>query len=390
MERLPPLRQFIIKAAARCNLNCSYCYVYHKGDGTWRQRPSVMAPEVFAATVRRIAGHCRASGQRTVRISFHGGEPTLIGARTFDEWCEQLRDALRGLDRVEIGLQTNGTLLDAGWADILKRHDVDVGISIDATPEIHDRFRVDHAGRGSYHSVVRGIDLMCRADLRCSLLTVIPLGADPLTVHRHLASLGSSTVTYLLPDHTYDELAGLKKRYGSATPVADFLIPIFDEWWRSGGGGIRIRNLWNMGRLVMGGASRSEEFGNRATLYAFVDTDGSIQGLDVLRICEPGMHETGLRVQDHEFATLMNADSVAARCIVAPPPICAACRRCPESQTCAGGYLPHRYSRHNGFDNPSVWCADILRLFAHIRTRLGVSVEETESRRQALTTLGSP
>ena len=35
-----------------------------------------------------------------------------------------------------------------------------------------------------------------------------------------------------------------------------------------------------------------------------------------------------------------------------------------------GGHLPHRYSRANGFDNPSVWCADILKVIAHIRHRL--------------------
>jgi uncharacterized protein len=56
----------------------------------------------------------------------------------------------------------------------------------------------------------------------------------------------------------------------------------------------------------------------------------------------------------------------------------------PEQGTCGGGYLPHRYSRVRGFDNLSVWCADLLRLFAHIRKRLGVTVEETIVRRQRL------
>jgi uncharacterized protein len=348
-----------------------------------------MSAEVFAATVHRIMRHCESSGQKSVRISFHGGEPTLIGANTFDGWCRQLRDRLPLGNAVKIGLQTNGTLLDDEWAAVLKRHDVDVGISIDATPKIHDFYRVDHAGRGSYDRVVRGVEQMQRADVPYSLLTVMPLGEDPLDVHRHLMSLGCTTVTYLFPDHTYDELEDLRGRYGSQTPVADFLIPIFDEWWRSGGSQVRIRNLWNIGRMILGGSSQTEEFGNLATLYGFVDTDGSIQGLDVLRICEAGLHETGLRVQDHDFAALFTSDSLAARYIVTPPPLCETCRLCREARTCAGGYLPHRYSQHNGFDNPSVWCADILRLFSHIRTRLGVSLQETEERRRSLETLGA-
>jgi len=347
-----------------------------------------MSSEVFEATIHRIVRHCEFSGQKNVRISFHGGEPTLVGPKTFDSWCRELRDRVPlPPNAVKIGLQTNGTLLDDEWAAVLKYHNVDVGISIDATPKIHDLYRVDHAGRGSYKRVVRGIEQMQRADIPYSLLTVIPLGDQPLHVHRHLISLGCTTVTYLFPDYTYDDLSSLNSRYGSHTPIADFLIPIFDEWWKSGGTQVRIRNLWNIGRMVLGGSSQTEEFGNPATLYGFVDTDGSIQGLDVLRICEAGMHETGLRVQDHDFGALFASDSQAARYIIEPPPLSKTCHACPEERTCAGGYLPHRYSRQNGFDNPSVWCADILRLFSHIRSRLGVSFEETEARRRSLEAL---
>jgi uncharacterized protein len=65
-------------------------------------------------------------------------------------------------------------------------------------------------------------------------------------------------------------------------------------------------------------------------------------------------------------------------------PVPTGCRGCPELSTCAGGYLPHRWSAARGFDNPSVWCADLLKLFGHIRDRLGVRAEETEQRRRAL------
>ena len=52
--------------------------------------------------------------------------------------------------------------------------------------------------------------------------------------------------------------------------------------------------------------------------------------------------------------------------------------------TCAGGHPPARYSQAAGFDNPSVWCADLLALFAHVRKRMGISHEETARRRAAL------
>jgi uncharacterized protein len=66
---------------------------------------------------------------------------------------------------------------------------------------------------------------------------------------------------------------------------------------------------------------------------------------------------------------------------VAPPE---GCRRCPEVDTCAGGHLSHRYSRERLFDNPSVWCEDLLRLLGHLRERLGIPQEETRRRARVL------
>ena len=73
---MPALSPFIIKLASRCNLNCTYCYVYNKADTTWRGRPAHMSVETFQATIERMREHCLASGQRAVSVVFHGGEPT--------------------------------------------------------------------------------------------------------------------------------------------------------------------------------------------------------------------------------------------------------------------------------------------------------------------------
>src|SRR5689334_14701443 len=70
---------FILKIASRCNLNCSYCYVYNKGDSSWASRPAIMSNTVFRAALDRIKRHCDTSGQREVMLAFHGGEPTLVG-----------------------------------------------------------------------------------------------------------------------------------------------------------------------------------------------------------------------------------------------------------------------------------------------------------------------
>ena len=165
--------QFVLKTASRCNLNCSYCYVYNKGNDSWRGRPALMPDRVFAASVQRIRRYCERSGQHTVSVSFHGGEPCLIGPERFAQRCGRLRRELGDRDRLRLVLQTNGTLLNDEWAEVIKAYNVDVGVSVDGAQDVHDAHRVDHGGRGSYRRVRRGLAALTEADVPFSILSVI-------------------------------------------------------------------------------------------------------------------------------------------------------------------------------------------------------------------------
>jgi uncharacterized protein len=375
--------QFIIKIASRCNLNCSYCYVYNKADTTWKHKPALMSDATFETVLERIRRYCLFTGQSVVNIVFHGGEPCLIGAKKFNAWCVRARQVLEDVATVALHMQTNGTLLDDSWIEACSANRVGLGISMDGPAQVHDLFRVDHSGRGSYQQVERAIKLLQSSDVSYGILSVIPLGADPLTVHRHFLALGCTQITYVLPHFTHDTIAPIRRRYGS-TPCADFLIPVFDDWWFNCTADIHIGDLRNMARIIMGGSSRIETVGNEPPLYVFVESDGEMEGLDNLRACKDGMTKINLNVGNNDFQEILQTETMHGKAIYEGMPLPEGCRSCPERDTCAGGYLPHRYSSSRGFDNPSVWCADLLKIFTHIRSRLGVTVQETRERRQAL------
>jgi uncharacterized protein len=373
----------ILKVASRCNLNCAYCYVYNKADRTWQSRPALMSDAIFEATLQRIRRHCILTRQGHIHLHFHGGEPCLIGAKQFDVWCTRAKQILEGVATVDLGIQTNATLIDACWTDAFLKHQVDVGISLDGAQPVHDMFRVDHAGRGSYERVARGLRLVQEAQVPYHILSVVQLGADSVAIHRHILSLGCKSIVYILPDFTHDTIGPVRARYGP-TPCADFLLPVFDDWWFNGTMDVMVKDLWNVARIVLGGVSAIETFGNVPPSYLFVETDGEIEGLDCLRSCEEGISKINLNVLDADFEAILQKDTMHRVAIFEGVPLSASCQRCPESETCAGGYLPHRYSASRGFDNPSVWCADLLKLFSHVRRRLRVPLAETHARRRAL------
>lgn len=373
--------QVIAKVASRCNLNCTYCYVYNKGDTSWRGRPPIMSDAIFTATLDRAHDYAKSIGDRAVSLVFHGGEPTLVGPDRFRAWCVEARERLGGASlKVSLTLQTNGTLIDDRWIEACRASRVGVGVSIDGPPEINDRARVDHGGRGSHARVERALRLLSAGGVEHGLLCVIPLGADPLSVHQHFVDLGAPAVTYLWPDVTHDQIATVLTEFGP-TPCADFMIPIFDAW-HGDPATIDVRDLRNISSVLLGGYSRIETIGNVAPHYFFVETDGAIEGLDALRVCEDGLSATHLNVLTAGFADVRNAGGLHARSIFEGEPLPTACHGCREALTCAGGYLPHRFSSARRFDNPSAWCADLLKLLAHVRARLAVSPNETVAYRR--------
>ena len=378
------ISQVILKVASRCNLNCSYCYVYNMADSTWKSRPPFMSDEVFEATLERIRRNCRNfTPEEEFRIAFHGGEPCLIGVSQFDRWCAKAGEVLNGIVRTRLVIQTNGTLLNSDWAEAFRKHDVTAGISLDGPRPINDLLRVDHAGRGSYDQVERGIRILQDANVRFGIACVIPLGSDPLAVHHHFLKLGCRSITYLLPHFTHDTIGPIRALYGE-TPCADFLIPIFDDWWFNSTMDVKIGDLYNMARIIMGGRSEIETLGNDPPLYVFIESDGEMEGLDNLRACADGISKINLNVRDADFEEIWQTGTIHGPAIFQGMPLPHGCRSCPERDACGGGYLPHRYSEAAKFDNPSVWCADLLKLFAHLRGRMGVTIEETRSKRQAL------
>ena len=361
----------ILKVAERCNLNCSYCYMYQHGDNSFLTRPKFMSDDVFSNVLRRMRDYCELRPTHKMQINLHGGEPTLLGVERLDAMASMAKREL-GPRLAGIVMQSNGTLIDEACIEVLKKHNIQTSISIDGPAHIHNLVRVDHRGQGSHDAVMRGLHLLQATDLFGGVICVINPARSGVECYRFLRSEGVKRMNFLFPDVTHETKASLYGDFGE-TPVADYLIPVFDEWYNEDDPDVRVRFFWSLVRLILGGRATVDSLGNPRMSYLIIESDGSIQALDTLRICEEGLPDTGLNVATHGFDDLEMGSPLAHKLVHQGIPCCAICRNCSEHATCGGGYIAHRYSRHNGFDNPSAWCADILKLFQHVRHAVGIN-----------------
>jgi uncharacterized protein len=360
----PEIRSLIVKLAERCNIKCKYCYLYEHEDTSYLRRPHFMSDEIFDAMLRRAADHCTSRPGASISLTFHGGEPTLVGTDRFERLVERTRTVLG--DRLgRMSIQTNGTLVDRRWARTLAQLGLDVGVSLDGPPDIHDRSRVDRKGRGTWRRVVQGIDCLRCEGVEPAILAVVAPGTSGVDTYEHFLALGIRHINYLLPDVSHDSY---RERYGGygPTPVADYLIPVFDAWFNADDPRIFVALFWDLIERILGGPGLLDVFGNPPLRYLVIETDGSIEALDVLRVCEDGIAASKLNVLDDAFDDLRKATTVFRRSLLGDFALSEICQKCEHREICGGGYLPHRYSRTNGFANPSVWCADLKLLIGHI------------------------
>lgn len=362
------IQALVVKVAERCNLNCTYCYMYNHADRSYLRRPAFMSEEVLEQLIRRITEYCERRKGHRMSLVLHGGEPMLMGTRRFEKFATALQQKL-GSSLESLQMQSNATLVDDDWIAVLNKFSVMVSVSLDGPPETHDMFRVDHAGRGSHERALKGLLRLQDARLLSGALCVVNPAHAGLGIYKYFRSLGIRRMNFLLPDASHDAKKLLYEQYGE-TPVADYLIPLFDDWYNEDDPDVSVRFFEDLIRAVLGGKVQTDAIGNGRANYLVIDTDGTIQALDALKVCHEGLPESGLDLFKYGFDDLDKGMPLLNRIVHEGVPLCSTCQRCPERETCGGGYLPHRYSREKGFDNPSIWCRDLQKLFTHVRRHL--------------------
>ncbi len=362
-----PFRDFIVKIHSRCDLACDYCYMYEMADQSWRERPRRMSTDTAEQTAARIGTHARSHEMTDLALILHGGEPLLAG----HELIWRLTTATRkhsGPDvHVNVHVQTNAVGLTEFYLRLFAELDIKVGVSLDGSAEAHDRHRRFASGRGSHAAVTAGLARLLQDEFRhlfSGLLCTIDLYSDPVETYEALLAFDPPRIDFLLPHGTWDAPPPGRTSDSADTPYADWLIRVFDRWYRSPRTDVRLFS--EIMRLILGGTSSGEALGLAPARMVVIETDGWIEQTDNLKAAYHGASVTGLHVSRDPFDAALMLPGVVARQIGIHG-LSAICRACPVHRVCGGGMYTHRYRSGSGFANPSVYCPDLIKLIAHIQ-----------------------
>lgn len=271
-----------------------------------------------------------------IQFTFQGGEPTLAGLRFFQQFMA-LEAQYRTKD-INVGhsIQTNGLHLNEEWARFLQEHAFLVGISIDGNQTIHDTYRVDASGKGTWEQVASALALLDRYGVETNILCVVSstVAKNPQKVYTSLRKLGNHPLQFIPCLDPMEAERGAEKYSLKPEAYGRFLCNLFDCWYRDwkAGNYISIRTFDDYLRILMQMPPSTCAASGACGSYLVVEGDGSLYPCDFYVLDE---WRIGC-IQELSVADALSS-SVSRRFLQNDSIRPENCRACPYYPICRGG-----------------------------------------------------
>lgn len=243
-KQIPNFHLLVKPTGAVCNQNCYYCF-YHTKESIYPGSRFHMSEELLKVYIKQLI---EAHKTREVALSWQGGEPTIMGLDFFRKTVHYAEKYKKTGQKMIYTLQTNGTLLDNEWCKFLKEHNFLIGLSIDGPQEIHDVYRVDKNGNGTFQRVMQAWELLKKHDVDVNIMCAVHAGNElrGLEVYRFFRDTLGATFIQFIPIVEAAE-SPTPNRTSTLNPSVSmmrfgkFLIEIFDEWFGKDNGRIFVQ-----------------------------------------------------------------------------------------------------------------------------------------------------
>lgn len=378
-----PLYVMLKPAGAQCNLRCSYCY-YMEKSRLYEASPAVMSDELMELFVRQ---YIEAQTQPEVLFTWHGGEP-LLRPLSFYKRTVELQHRYGKGRRIDNCLQTNGLLLTDEWCEFLAENRFLVGISLDGPQHLHDCYRRDARGNGTFSRVMHAIELLEKHGVEWNAMAVVTRQTtdSPQEFYRFFRQIGCQYLQFTpVVERRMERSDGLTltpglTAGGQLTPESvsseawgDFLCSVYDEWVRADVGTIFVQLFDAVLANWVGEPPGICSLSPRCGHVAAMEWNGDVYACD--HFVFPEYRLGNIRSQTLTEMMYGERQQLFAKLKVGALP--RQCRECRFLRTCYGECPKNRFLSDN-FGNPGLnyLCAGYRRFFAHVANDMDFMASE--------------
>jgi uncharacterized protein len=370
-KKYRPLSSVLVKPAGPdCNLNCTYCFYLEKAELFSETVKHRMSDEIQEELIRQVM---QQSGD-SVSIAWQGGEPTLMGLDFYKKAVELEMKYGHG-QTVGNGLQTNGTLLNEEWAEFLQKYDWLVGLSLDGPEHIHDRYRVDKAGKGSHRRVENSARMLLQNGVATNALATLTDYSVrfPEETYNYFKSLGFTWMQFIpIVETDKNDPSRAASFSVTAEDYGEYLCKIFDLWlsdFENGMPTTHVRHFDSVFYTYVGLEPPECTMMKECGPYVAVEHNGNVYSCDFF--VEPKW-KLG-NIMNNRLIDMLNSKRQqtfgAAKAILPGE-----CRKCPWLTKCYGGCTKDRIKDPNDHRKPR-FCKSYKMFFAHADKTLRLLAE---------------
>ena len=278
---MPALSLLIKPASGNCNMRCRYCFYADELDNREIRSYGKMSVD----TMHTIVDKAMEYGDYECTIAFQGGEPTLAGLDFYRDLVAYVtaHENPKKL-KIHYALQTNGYLINEEWAEFLGKNHFLVGVSLDGLKEIHDRYRLDAAGKGTYQRVISAIRLLEKHQVEYNILTVVTAATarNGQKIYKYFKKNHFGYQQYIECLDPIGEEPGQHEYSLTPEKYGEFLKSMFDAWYLDMRSGTYVYNRYFENLMMIMAGQQPESCNMRGVCgkqWVF-EADGSVYPCD--------------------------------------------------------------------------------------------------------------
>lgn len=357
---------FLIKpASSLCNMRCRYCFYEDIAVNREQKNMGIMEPHTVDQLLEAAYEAVDLGG--TVSFAFQGGEPTVAGLTYFRQFVSKAKERCPEGVNILFSIQTNGLLIDEDWAEFLKEHDFLVGLSLDGYKDLHDLYRVDAQGEGTWTRLCKTLTLLQKKGVRVNILCVVTAqcAKHPEKVYQTLKKLGVEFMQFIPCMDPIGCQRGKLQFSLTAEAYGRFLCRLFDLWYQDWERGQyrSVRLFEDYVHMILGHRSGTCATCGRCGGYFVVEGDGSVYPCDFYVLDEWEIGQLGKGTLEEMARSKVCSDFLLQGS--QKPAECAACR---WKALCNGGCKHDWVMAGDGEHN--YFCTAFRQLFSEAERRM--------------------